>query len=226
MSQYVQKMFASIADKYDLLNDVLSFGIHKWWRRKSVMLSEPQIDSKILDIACGTGDFSFEFERYSKNVIGLDFCEEMLEIARQKAEKRNSSIKFIQGDALKLPFSDNQFDIVSIGFGIRNVDDVQKSIQEIHRVLKKGGRAVILEFGKPKNPIMRLIYGFYSNYIMPLIGKLLAKSKEAYTYLPVTANKFPCREDFLKIVQNSANFSKLKYYSLNFGIAYIYLLKK
>lgn len=226
MSQYVQKMFASIADKYDLLNDVLSFGIHKWWRRKSVMLSEPQIDSKILDIACGTGDFSFEFERYSKNVIGLDFCKEMLEIARQKAEKRNSSIKFIQGDALKLPFSDNQFDIVSIGFGIRNVDDVQKSIQEIHRVLKKGGRAVILEFGKPKNPIMRLIYGFYSNYIMPLIGKLLAKSKEAYTYLPVTANKFPCREDFLKIVQNSANFSKLKYYSLNFGIAYIYLLKK
>lgn len=226
MSQSIQKMFASISKKYDLLNDVLSFGIHKLWRKKSVKLAQPQSDSYVLDIACGTGDFAFEFERFSKKIIGLDFCEEMLEIARQKAIKRNSSVQFIQGDALKLPFDNDQFDIVSIGFGIRNVDDVSKSIQEIHRVLKKGGRAVILEFGKPKNPLMRILYGFYSNYIMPLIGKLLANSKEAYTYLPVTANKFPCREDFLKIVEKAASFSKVKYYSLNFGIAYIYFLEK
>jgi len=226
MSQFVQNMFASISKKYDLLNDILSFGIHKKWRRKSVLLASPDNSSKVLDIACGTGDFAFEFERFTPNIIGIDFCREMLEIARQKASKRNSSVQFIQGDALNLPFEDATFDIVSIGFGIRNVDNVNKSLSEMHRVLKPSGKAVILEFGQPKNSFFRFIYNIYSKYIMPFIGKIFARSKEAYTYLPKTAAKFPCRNDFFNIARNSADFVKMNYYSLTFGIAYIYILEK
>ncbi|MCX8054153.1 MAG: bifunctional demethylmenaquinone methyltransferase/2-methoxy-6-polyprenyl-1,4-benzoquinol methylase UbiE [Ignavibacteria bacterium] len=226
MSQFVQNMFASISKKYDLLNDILSLGIHKKWRRKSVQLASPDNNSKVLDIACGTGDFAFEFESFSSNIIGIDFCEEMLEIARQKANKRNSAVQFIQGDALNLPFEDASFDIVSIGFGIRNVDDVNKSIAEMFRILKPQGKAIILEFGQPENPFFRFIYNIYSKYFMPFIGKIIASSKEAYTYLPTTAGLFPCRNNFLDIARKSANFKKMSYYSLTFGIAYIYLLEK
>lgn len=225
MSLYVQKMFASISDKYDLLNDILSFGIHKLWRKKSVKLASPSNQTKILDVACGTGDFAFEFEKYSSDIIGLDFCEEMLEIARKKAHKNNSSVKFIQGDALSLPFKDETFDIVSIGFGIRNVDDIKKAITEMYRVLKKDGKIIILEFGQPKNFFIRLLYKIYSKYIMPYIGKIFARSKEAYTYLPTTANAFPCRESFLEIA-NVAEFKRMSYKSLSFGIAYLYILEK
>jgi len=226
MSQFVQNMFASISKKYDLLNDILSFGIHKKWRRKSVQLVSPNSNSRLLDIACGTGDFAFEFERYTSNIVGIDFCEEMLEIARQKANKRNSRVQFIQGDALNLPFEDASFDIVSIGFGIRNVDDVNKSISEMYRILKPGGKAVILEFGQPKNSLFRFVYNIYSKYIMPFIGNIFARSKEAYTYLPTTAGAFPCRNDFLDIARKSAYFNNMEYYTLTFGIAYIYILEK
>lgn len=226
MSQFVQNMFASISKKYDLLNDILSFGIHKKWRRKSVQLASPDNNSKVLDIACGTGDFAFEFEHFTPNIIGLDFCEEMLEIACQKAKKRNSSVQFIKGDALNLPFDDASFDLVSIGFGIRNVDDINKSIAEIFRILKPNGKAIILEFGQPKNPFFRFIYNIYSKYIMPFIGKIFASSKEAYTYLPTTAGLFPCRNAFLDIARKAANFKKMNFYSLTFGIAYIYILEK
>ncbi len=225
MSDSVRQMFADIASKYDLLNDVLSLGIHKKWRRKAVELSNCQIGSAVLDIAAGTGDFSFEFAKITDNVTGVDFCKEMLDIAILKAEKRNSEVEFSVADAMNLPFDDNTFDIVSIAFGIRNVDDTSKAISEMYRVLKPDGRAVILEFGQPIGGF-KYIYDFYSNYIMPSLGKLLAKSESAYTYLPETAAKYPCREEFLDISTNAAKFSSVNYHTLTFGIAYIYILKK
>lgn len=225
MSEKVRNMFAEIAGKYDLLNDVLSFGIHKSWRKKSVLLSRADSNSKVLDCACGTGDFSFEFLNNTNDVTGTDFCEEMLVIARDKSKKRGKFINFSQADAMNLPFDNETFDIVSIGFGIRNVDSVSKAIGEMARVLKPGGRLVILEFGQPKG-FFKYIYNFYSKNIMPTLGRLLAKSEEAYTYLPETAAAFPCREDFIDIANSSAKFNKTEYHTLSFGVAYIYILEK
>jgi demethylmenaquinone methyltransferase/2-methoxy-6-polyprenyl-1,4-benzoquinol methylase len=225
MSVKVNKMFASIASKYDLLNDVLSFGIHKKWRSDAVQLSNVDKNSNVLDCACGTGDFSFEFEKYTQNVTGIDFCQPMLDIAIEKAKSRGSKAKFLQADVLSLPFADNSFDVISIGFGIRNVDDVGKAIAEMGRTLKDGGRLIILEFGQPEG-FFKGLYNFYSKKIMPTIGKLLAKSEEAYTYLPETAAAFPCKEDFLNIANGAYKFSKSNYKTLTFGIAYIYYLEK
>lgn len=225
MSENVRNMFADIAGKYDLLNDVLSLGIHKSWRRKAVELSRVRANNLVLDVAAGTGDFSFEFYDKDANVIGTDFCEEMLVVAREKAQIKHAPIKFQVADAMNLPFDDNMFDVVSIGFGIRNVDDVRVAIKDMTRVLKPGGRLVILEFGQPEG-MFKYIYDFYSKKIMPKIGAMLAKSESAYTYLPETAAKFPCRDEFLKIANDSTVFTKTKYYELSFGIAYIYVLEK
>lgn len=225
MSEKVNKMFASIAGKYDLLNDVLSFGIHKKWRKIAVELSKVDANSKVLDVACGTGDFSFEFEKHTKKINGTDFCQPMLDIAIEKAKSRSSKVVFSQADAMNLPFDDNSFDIVSIGFGIRNVDDVGKAISDMARVLKKGGRLIILEFGQPDG-FFRILYNFYSKNIMPFLGKILAKSEDAYTYLPETAAAFPCKDDFINIALNAYRFEKYHYKTLTNGVAYIYYLEK
>jgi len=225
MSEAVRNMFADIANKYDLLNDVLSLGIHKQWRRKAVELSNCKAGSVVLDIASGTGDFAFQFAKITDNVIGVDFCKEMLDIAILKAVKSSSSVQFSVADAMSLPFDDNSFNIVSIAFGIRNVDDPAKAISEMQRVLKPGGRAIVLEFGQPQGSF-KCIYDIYSNYIMPAIGKVLAKSQSAYTYLPETAAKYPCRDEFLQIANNSAIFLESNYHTLTFSIAYIYVLIK
>lgn len=225
MSEKVRTMFAEIAGKYDLLNDVLSLGIHKSWRKKAVELSNADSSSNVLDCACGTGDFSFEFAKRTNNITGTDFCEEMLVIAREKSRKFGRFISFSQADAMNLPFKDKTFDVVSIGFGIRNVDNVGQAISEMARVLKPKGRVVILEFGQPKG-FFKHIYNFYSKRIMPRIGRMLARSEAAYTYLPETAAAFPCREEFLSIAGNAYNFSNMNYHTLSFGIAYIYILEK
>ena len=228
MSEQVKKMFAEISGKYDLMNDLLSFGIHHKWRKKAVKLSQAKSGMKVLDCATGTGDLAIEFKRVvgdSGEVTGTDFCAEMLEYAPPKAKSEGLEIKFEIADVMDLQYPQNSFDIASISFGIRNVDDTLRGLSEMARVVKSGGKVVIIEFGQPKG-IFSLFYKIYSKILMPLMGKIFAKAREAYSYLPQTASEYPCRENFTAIMDRTGTLHKNRYYTLTFGIAYIYIGEK
>ncbi len=224
MSEEVKKMFSEISGKYDFMNNLLSFGIHHLWRKKAVRLSGAKSGDSVLDCACGTGDLSFEFKSKVGNgkVIGTDFVENMVVLAKEKAKQRNIDIDFEVADVLNLQFPNNTFDYSSISFGIRNVDDPVLCLKEMSRVVKPGGKVVVIEFGQPKG-LFKLFFNFYSFKLMPFFGKMFAKSKSAYEYLPQTSAKFPCREDFLDLMKKAGTFVSYKYNTLSFGIAFIYI---
>lgn len=225
MSEKVRSMFASIADKYDVTNSVLSLGIHHLWRKKAVRLSGAKPGDKVLDCATGTGDLAITFKKKvgdSGYVKGTDFCQEMIDPAPSKAKKSGLIIDFEVADAMDLPYEDNSFDISSISFGIRNVDDPLVCLQEMSRVVRPGGRVVVLEFGQPKG-IMSWPYRFYSKYIIPFVGGLLTGNRDAYQYLPETSAAFPAGYAFLELMKKSGSFSTQDSHKLNGGIAYIYV---
>ncbi len=222
MSEQVREMFSEISPKYDMMNDILSFGIHRIWRRNVVKLLQLTKKSEVIDLASGTGDLAFAMKQVAGKVIGTDFCEDMLVVARRKAKERNIDIEFKQADAMDLPFGDNQFDAATISFGIRNVDNVSKCLSEMARVVKPGGKVIVLEFGQPKG-IISVFYKIYSKYIMPILGRIFAGAGAAYTYLPETAAKFPCGDAFLKLMKDTKQYSEFKAYPLNSGIAFIYV---
>jgi demethylmenaquinone methyltransferase/2-methoxy-6-polyprenyl-1,4-benzoquinol methylase len=225
MSEKVRTMFASIADRYDITNSVLSLGIHHLWRNKAVRLSGAKQGDHILDCATGTGDLAITFKkRVGDNgyVLGTDFCDAMIAPAPDKAKNRNLVIDFEVADAMNLPYDDNRFDVSSISFGIRNVDDPLVCLKEMARVVKSGGRVVVLEFGQPSG-IMSWPYRFYSKYIIPTIGGLLTGNKDAYQYLPETSAAFPAEQKFLELMESSDSFISQEYHKLNGGIAYIYV---
>lgn len=224
MSEKVRKMFSDISGKYDFMNSLLSFGIHHRWRTRTVKLTEAANGMAVLDCASGTGDLAIKFKEAVEDgrVVGTDFCEDMLVFAGPKAEKKNLDIKFEFADVMNLQYKDGEFDISSISFGIRNVDDPVKGLSEMARVVKPGGKVAVLEFGQPKG-IFSLFYKFYSKVIMPTAGRIFAKDGGAYNYLPETASKFPCREDFLKIMQKTGRLENCFYKSLSSGIAFIYI---
>jgi len=214
-------MFNVISARYDLLNDLLSFGIHRSWRKKAVKIAKVKSGDKVLDIATGTGDFAYEFKKAtgeSGQVTGIDFSDEMLKVASDKYK----NIEFQKADALNLQFDEKYFDFASIAFGIRNVDSIEKCLIEMVRVLKPGGKIIILEFGQPKG-IFKIIFQIYSHIFMPVFGKLITGNPRAYDYLRESSAKFPCREKLLDIMNKTEHFSDLKYYSLTMGIAYIYI---
>jgi demethylmenaquinone methyltransferase/2-methoxy-6-polyprenyl-1,4-benzoquinol methylase len=224
MSKQVQQMFASIAPAYDRTNSVLSLGIHHIWRKKTVQVSGAKAGMAVLDCATGTGDLALEFKKTvgpTGQVIGTDFCPEMMETAPAKSESRKSHVEFEVADAMNLPYPEHTFDISSISFGIRNVDDPSIALKEMARVVKPGGKVMILEFGQPKG-FMGVIYDWYSRHIIPFIGGLLTGNKEAYKYLPRTAAQFPCREEFLTLMRNTGMYSEASYQELTFGIAFLY----
>jgi demethylmenaquinone methyltransferase / 2-methoxy-6-polyprenyl-1,4-benzoquinol methylase len=225
MSEKVRTMFASIADRYDAINTVLSFGIHHRWRKRAVKLSKAAPGDHVLDCATGTGDFAISFKKAvgeKGHVVGTDFCAEMLAPAPVKAQKRNMDIEFSVADAMNLPFDDNRFDISSIAFGIRNVDDPEVSLREMARVVKPGGRVVVLEFGQPKG-LMGLPFRAYSKFVIPTIGGLLSGNREAYQYLPETSAAFPAGDRFVDLMMGTGKFADAKAHSLQSGIAYIYV---
>lgn len=231
MSQHVHDMFENIAPRYDKANDALSFGVHRLWRQKAVELSGMKPGAKALDLCTGTGDFAFELARKAGpkgEVLGIDFVQEMIQIANQKLAQRKTSlsssapITFRQGDALNPNVESNYYDIATVGFGIRNVDDVSKCLKEMKQALKPGGVCVVLEFGQPEVPVFKQAYQAYSKYLMPHIGGIVTGNKAAYEYLPETSSKFPCREEFLTLMQQ-VGFSDTRFYSLFLGIAYIYI---
>jgi demethylmenaquinone methyltransferase / 2-methoxy-6-polyprenyl-1,4-benzoquinol methylase len=231
MSEEVKKMFSNISKHYDLMNDVLSFGIHRLWRRKLIKCIELQNNYKILDCATGTGDLAFAFKKKlgaDAVVIGTDFCQDMVDIAHEKAKQNNLDVTFMIADAMNLQINDSEFDVATISFGIRNVDDVAKALKEMARVVKHNGYVVILEFGQPTSSffnIYKLMYDIYSKKIMPFIGKIITKDSYAYTYLPQTASQFPCRDKFIDIMNKTQCFDKPYYKFLTGGIAYIYIGK-
>jgi demethylmenaquinone methyltransferase/2-methoxy-6-polyprenyl-1,4-benzoquinol methylase len=228
-AETIRHMFGEVAPRYDLLNTVLSLGIHHLWRKKLVRWSGVKAGDRVLDCASGTGDLAFEFERNlgtSGQVIGTDFCEPMLIHARAKAVKSGSRAQFDVADVTQLPFESNSFDLASISFGIRNVNDPQKGLSELGRVVRSGGAVMVLEFGQPQIPVFSGFYRFYSNNILPRIGGLIAGQRQAYDYLQKSSAQFPCRDNFLKLADSTGMFSKLEYRPVSGGIAYIYKLTR
>ena len=210
----VRQMFASIASRYDLANTVLSFGIHHLWKRD--LVSRIPKGSNVLDLCTGTGDLLPLIKNRQANVIGADFCAEMLEIAKQRYD-----MPVQQADALNLPFKDGEFDVVTVAFGVRNLESLTKGLQEMFRVLKTNGKLLVLEFGTPKLPIWKQLFQFYSKVIMPRIGGFLTGNRYAYEYLPETSKNFPCREQFINLLKD-CGFTNAEYKTLTGGIAYIY----
>lgn len=225
MSEEVRSMFASIATDYDKVNSVLSFGIHHYWRYVAVKESGAKSGDSVLDCATGTGDLAISFkEKVGLNgyVLGTDFCAEMIEPAPLKAKSKALYIDFEVADAMNLPYEDNRFDIASISFGIRNVDDPVKALSEMARVVKPGGKVVVLEFGQPKG-FMKMPFEIYSKYIMPAVGGFLSGNKDAYTYLPETSARFAAEGKFIQLMEKTSRFSSMRYEPLTGGIAYIYV---
>ena len=223
-SEKVASMFDSIASHYDLLNRVLSFGIDKRWRKKVINQLVDIHPKQLLDIATGTGDLALEAVRLNpRKIVGLDISEGMLAIGRQKIKQKHldTMISLEKGDSTNIPFSDNSFDAVTVAFGVRNFDDLEKGLREMLRVTKPGGKVVILEFSMPEKFPIKQLYSFYSRKIMPVIGQLLSRQRAAYEYLPDSVRQFPHGKAFIKIM-HVCGYEDTNVTSLTFGIASIY----
>jgi demethylmenaquinone methyltransferase/2-methoxy-6-polyprenyl-1,4-benzoquinol methylase len=227
LNRQVQKMFSDIAPRYDLLNRLLSCGQDQYWRKRAVTRLSPQAGERFLDIATGTADVALEIIRKvpegSARVVGMDFSEKMLELAQQKinSQDQENSIHLESGSAESLPFEDNSFDGTTTAFGVRNFSDVRQSLREMYRVLKPGGRCVILEFSLPKNSVLNALYRFYFEVLLPRVGRLISRHPSAYTYLPKTVASFPVRKEFSSLMQE-AGFTDVTYRELTFGIVILY----
>ena len=214
----VRAMFGSIAHRYDLTNSVLSMGTHHLWRKTLVRMAPELKDGLALDVCTGTGDLIPLLEKRFGRCMGADFCFPMMQAGQGKFSTRP---KFLQSDALCLPFPDRSFDVVSVAFGVRNLEDLHRGLGELRRVLKPGGHLLVLEFGQPKGIIFGPVFRFYSRFVMPLIGGLLTGNRRAYTYLPQTSKEFPCAKEFEAILV-ACGFEHVRFKTLTFGIAYAY----
>lgn len=225
-TEFIRSMFDQIATRYDLINDLLSFGIHRTWLKKAVALAGLDSNSFVVDFATGTGKFAFEFAKRNPSItiVGLDFSEKMLEIAQNRSIQHGYQIKFIQADALRTPFPDNTFDVATISYGIRNVRSIEECLQEMARVLKPNGKIIIVEFGTPKR-WLKPIYRIYENLFIIPFGGLLSGDYKAYKYLIHSSRAFPSGENFLDILRKTNLFEDEVAIPLSFGIAYLYLAK-
>ncbi|MFK7951822.1 MAG: bifunctional demethylmenaquinone methyltransferase/2-methoxy-6-polyprenyl-1,4-benzoquinol methylase UbiE [Ekhidna sp.] len=224
----VADMFDSISGKYDFLNHFLSLGIDIRWRKKAIKYLQKDQPKQILDIATGTGDFAIESLKLNPNkVIGVDISEGMLNVGREKMIKKGLSeiIDMQSGDSENLHFEDNNFDAVIVAFGVRNFENLEKGLSEMNRVLKPGGKAVILEFSKPTAFPFKQLYNFYFKWVLPKIGKIVSKDNAAYTYLPESVNEFPFGNQFLDILQKTG-FKNTTCKPLTLGISSIYTGEK
>ncbi|MEW6620048.1 MAG: bifunctional demethylmenaquinone methyltransferase/2-methoxy-6-polyprenyl-1,4-benzoquinol methylase UbiE [bacterium] len=223
---YVQRLFSNIARDYDRLNQIISFGLHHKWRKFAISKALLKPTDLILDLCCGTGDCGIcaAKENPQVKVIGIDFCDEMLEIGRKKIEKSGlqDRIELKKQDISSLSFADNTFDVVTIGFGLRhlNIDEVFK---EINRILKPGGRLITLDAGRPENIVIKRLHKIYFYHILPLLGKIFHGNKEPYSYLPQSLDLYLPDKGQLKILMEKAGFVAVQYFDLSFGVATVHL---
>jgi demethylmenaquinone methyltransferase/2-methoxy-6-polyprenyl-1,4-benzoquinol methylase len=218
----VQGVFGSVASKYDIMNDVMSMGIHRIWKDAMMDWIAPRAGQRLLDVAGGTGDISFRFLKragYGHATV-CDLTEPMLIEGRKRAEadQMADQLNWVVGDAMALPFDDNTFDVYTISFGIRNVTRPQDALNEAYRVLKPGGRLMVLEFSHIPNDMMQWMYDKYSFNFIPIMGKIIANDRDSYKYLVESIRKFPDQDTFLNMVR-AAGFENAKYRNLTMGIA-------
>lgn len=222
----IRSMFGEIAGRYDLLNRVLSLGIDRRWRRTTVRCVAPTESGPILDVCTGTGDLALEYLRHSPpavTVVGLDFCRPMLQLAAPKAGALASRVHWLEGDATRLPFADETFQIVSVAFGLRNVSDTDRGLAEMARVCRTGGRVAVLEFSLPTVPGVAPLYRWYFQRVLPRIGQWLARNRQsAYCYLPASVGEFPQREALARRMR-AAGLGEVRFVSLTFGVATLYV---
>lgn len=227
--EQVEDMFDNIAPSYDFLNHYFTVGIDRIWRRKAIKIAGENNPDSILDIAAGTGDFTILAAKKTNanKITGIDISQKMLDIAAQKVNKAklDSRITLTKADSLNMPFSNDTFDAATVGFGVRNFADISAGISEIYRVLKKGGRLVVLELSEPSTPVVKGLFGFYFHKIMPAAGRLVSKDSSAYSYLPKSVEHFPYGKPFLEIMQK-CGFPDPKLKWLCGGIAAIYWADK
>jgi demethylmenaquinone methyltransferase/2-methoxy-6-polyprenyl-1,4-benzoquinol methylase len=227
--QQVAEMFDGLADRYDLMNRMLSCGIDAKWRTKAINELKKNDPKKILDVATGTGDMATMACRILKpeKVIGIDISEHMLELGRKKVEKEGLSkvVQLQTGDSETINFADNSFDAVMVAFGVRNFEHLETGLKEMFRVLKPGGKLIVLEFSRPRVRIFRSLYNLYMSFVAPEVARWFSQNKKAYQYLNQSAKLFPDRHDFVEIL-NRSGYSDTSFKSLSAGICCIYTGKK
>jgi ubiquinone/menaquinone biosynthesis methyltransferases len=218
----VRSLFSDVANKYDIMNDVMSMGIHRIWKEAMMDWLAPRAGQRLLDVAGGTGDVSFKFLKRAGqgHATVCDLTEGMLVEGRKRAEAEQlaDSLDWVVGDAMNLPFDDNSFDVYTISFGIRNVTRPQEALNEAYRVLRPGGRLMVLEFSQLPNPMMQKAYDLYSFNVIPRMGQVIANDRDSYQYLVESIRNFPDQETFLDMVR-AAGFEQAKYRNLTMGIA-------
>ena len=222
-SNLVKKIFENVSGRYDLMNDFMSLGIHRVWKKSMLDWLAPRRGQSLIDVAGGTGDIAFNFIKRAKsgaNATILDLTESMMIEGKKKTIDlpEESKINWVCGDAMRMPFSNSTFDVYTISFGIRNVTNISKTLSEAYRVLKPGGRLMILEFSSVNNDLISWIYDKYSFNIIPKLGELVSNDRESYQYLVESIRKFPNQEKFSEMIINEG-FRKVKYRDLTFGIA-------
>lgn len=225
----VALMFDNIAQSYDRLNQVLSLGIDRYWRWRAIGYLKALNPQAILDVATGTADLAIATAKQLKPtlIIGVDISEKMLDYGRKKVENAHlgNIITLKTGDAEKLSFSNNTFDAITVSFGARNFENLEKGIAELYRVVRTGGRLLVLEFSKPQMPVIKQLYNFYFTHILPRIGRLVSKDTSAYTYLPQSVQAFPEGTEFVNLLTKNG-FKSAKCIRLTFGICSIYIADK
>lgn len=227
--EQVAEMFDHIAPKYDLLNQVLSLGIHKGWRRRTVKKLKALQPRVVMDVATGTGDLAIEVVKQlaPEKVVGVDISAGMMKLGEQKVKEKglDKIISFQLGDSENLPFENNTFDAITVGFGVRNFAHLEVGMKGMYNALKPGGMLAVLEFSKPHRFPMKQLVNFYYRFVLPLIGRMVSSDKRAYTYLPESIQAFPEGPQFLEVMKKSG-FSDVSWQPLTFGVASIYVGKK
>ncbi|MEG8946054.1 bifunctional demethylmenaquinone methyltransferase/2-methoxy-6-polyprenyl-1,4-benzoquinol methylase UbiE [Rosettibacter firmus] len=220
----VKRIFDAISHRYDFLNHLLSFGVDYYWRKKAIKLSRLNSESILLDVACGTGDFAIKAKESGvKNIFGADFSINMLKLFKEKAKWSHG--RLVQCSAENLPFKEGTFTNIIVAFGVRNFYDIRESFISFYRTLKSNGCLTILEFSLPSNPVIKKIYLFYFNNLLPFIGKIISKDKEAYRYLPESVGDFENKIDLVKLLKD-CGFNNIEKYYLTFRLVQVVIATK